>query len=82
MGFTRARRYANHRSGKKYAERDVGLPRRAREKLPDDPDPAKAEAAAIFYEVWQRAERDRTYSAWRKRQGAPRRKRTNGPTKA
>ena len=27
MGFTRARRYANHRSGKKYAARDVGRAR-------------------------------------------------------
>lgn len=70
MGFTRARRYANHRSGKKYAEHDVGRPRAARKKLPDAPDPEKAAAAAIFREAWQRAERDRVYAAWRKRQRA------------
>jgi len=68
MGFTRARRYANHRSGKKYAARDTGRSRAAREKLQGDPDPEKAAAAAIFHEAWQRAERDRTYAAWRRAQ--------------
>ena len=57
MGFTRARRYANHRSGRKF---DADHRANAR-----DPDPVKAAAAAVFYEVWQRAERDRTYRAWR-----------------
>lgn len=65
MGFTRARRYANHRTGKKYAARDVGQRRSARATLPPEPDSVKAEAAAIFYEIWQRAERDRVYAAWR-----------------
>jgi hypothetical protein len=68
MGFTRARRYANHRSGRKYAQRDVGMPRSARQTLPFEPDAQKAEAAAIFYEMFQRAERDRVYASWRKRQ--------------
>lgn len=68
MGFTRARRYANHRSGRKYAARDVGLPRRTRTTLPLEPDSAKADAAAIFHAAWQRAERDREYAAWRKQQ--------------
>lgn len=68
MGFTRARRYANHRSGKKYAARDVGRARAARQQLPVAADPEKAEAAKVFYAVWQRAERDRTYAAWRERQ--------------
>ena len=63
MGFTRARRYANHRSGRKYDEAN-------HTKKPLDPDPVKAESAAIFYDVWQRAERDRTYKAWRARQRA------------
>lgn len=53
MGFTRARRYANRRSGRKYGA------------APSPPDPIKAEAAAIFYERWQRAERDPRYRAWR-----------------
>lgn len=68
MGFTRARRYANRRSGTKYAARDVGRPRRARTLLPREPDPQKAESARIFHAAWQRAERDRVYAAWRKRQ--------------
>lgn len=67
MGFTRARRYANHRSGKKYAARDVGRARGARRKLAVSADPEKAASAAIFFEAWQRAERDRTYAAWRRR---------------
>lgn len=53
MGFTRARRYANRRSGVKY--RGPAAP----------PDPTKAISARIFYAAWQRAERDRTYRAWR-----------------
>lgn len=59
MGFTRARRYANRKSGRKYAE--------GRE-TPLDPDPIKAASAAIFHEAWQRLERDRVYCAWRERQ--------------
>lgn len=53
MGFTRSRRYANRRSGRKYSGRA------------SPPDPVKAESAAIFYRAWQRAERDRAYRAWR-----------------
>lgn len=64
MGFTRARRYANHRSGRKY-DAPGGRERRA---TPDDPDPVKAASASIFYEAWQRAERDRPYRAWREEQ--------------
>lgn len=63
MGFTRARRYANHRSGHKYADKA------AKKVAPIAADPVKAESAAIFYEVWQRAERDRKYRAWRKAAG-------------
>jgi hypothetical protein len=67
MGFTRARRYANRRSGRKYAARDVGTPRSARATLARDPDREKARAAAVFHAAWQRAERDRSYAAWRAR---------------
>lgn len=70
MGFTRARRYANHRTGRKYsplAGRSVVLKR--------DVDPEKAAAASVFYEVWQRAEHDRIYRAWRARQDLHRRRR-------
>lgn len=41
MGYTRARRYANHKGGRKYAPEDGSL-------LPFQNDPVKAEAAAIF----------------------------------
>ena len=69
MGFTRARRYANHKSGRKYAARDVGKARAQREKLPVEVDAEKAESAKIFYEAWQRLERDRTYAPWRRQHG-------------
>jgi hypothetical protein len=43
MGWTRARRYANHRGGRKY-DRKTGEP------LPRSEDAEKAAAAAVFYE--------------------------------
>ncbi len=53
MGFTRARRYANHRSGRK---RDAdGTP------LPLDPDSAKAEIATRFRVAWQAVAADAEY---------------------
>jgi hypothetical protein len=60
MGFTRARRYANHSSGRKYAESGAVLAR--------SEDSEKARSAAIFKSAWQRAEQDPTYSAWRDQQ--------------
>lgn len=45
MGYTRARRYANHRGGRKYASG-------TREVLPYAPDKTKAEAAQFFREKW------------------------------
>jgi hypothetical protein len=68
MGYTRSRRYANHKSGKKY---DGPVPddkkgqsgAHGREQLPRDEDSGKAESAAIFYEVWQKAKNDKTYQA-------------------
>ena len=53
MGWTRARRYANHASGRKYGP--------GRVKLPDAPDPEKARSAAIFRAVYERALANRTY---------------------
>lgn len=51
MGFTRARRYANYKGGKKYDQQnDYALLERG------TGDPEKAKAAAIFYERWQQAE--------------------------
>jgi hypothetical protein len=59
MGFTRARRYTNHRGGRKY-ERGTErlLPRTA-------PDPEKAAAAEIFRRQWERVRKDPAYLAAR-----------------
>ncbi len=54
MGYTRARRYANHKSGRKYAEG-------GKEILPREEDPVKAESAKLFYEKWQKAREDKKY---------------------
>lgn len=55
MGYTRSRRYANYKGGRKYAfktyeplERGTG-------------DPEKASSASIFYEKWQKAELNKKY---------------------
>lgn len=54
MGFTRARRYTNHRGGRTYDGDGTPLPRSA-------PDPGKAEAAAIFQAAWRAVADDPTY---------------------
>ncbi len=54
MGWTRARRYANHQGGRKYADDGVTV-------LPRGDDPVKAEAARIFYEVYRTAREDPDY---------------------
>jgi hypothetical protein len=66
MGYTRSRRYANHKSGKKY---DGPVPQdkkgqsgsHGREELPKIIDEVKAESAVIFYVVWQKAKNDKIY---------------------
>ncbi|WP_091168545.1 DUF4385 domain-containing protein [Mucilaginibacter gossypii] len=61
MGYTRARRYANYKGGKKYnAQRDYALLERG------TGDPEKAESAKIFYRRWKEAESDPVYSAMKK----------------
>lgn len=56
MGFTRARRYAKRKGGRKYANGSRRLlPLRAA------PDPVKAEAAKIFYAAWRSAATDPLY---------------------
>ncbi|MER3435664.1 MAG: DUF4385 domain-containing protein [Leptolyngbya sp. ERB_1_1] len=55
MGYTRSRRYANHKSGRKYGTDKTVLPR--------EEDPIKAESAKIFYEKWQLAKLDPDYLA-------------------
>jgi Domain of unknown function (DUF4385)/Protein of unknown function (DUF3253) len=57
MGWTRARRYANHQSGMKYA--DDGRVR------PRVPDPVKAKAAEVFRIAYDRARANRTYARLR-----------------
>ena len=59
MGWTRARRYANHPSGRKYGGR--------RRELPRVEDPTKAQAAAIFREVYERARDHPVYARLRAR---------------
>jgi hypothetical protein len=59
MGYTRSRRYANHKSGRKYAA-DGSV-------LPPAPDPDKAASAAAFREQWLRARADRTYQRLKRR---------------
>ena len=66
MGYTRARRYANHKSGKKYNgpvpdDKKGQSGAHGREQLPLDPDPVKAEAAAIFKEKWEKAKQNKKY---------------------
>jgi hypothetical protein len=60
MGYTRARRYANHRSGRKYAPG-------GRKPLPRSEDKAKAQAATFFHAKWKKAREDPLYLRLRKR---------------
>src|SRR6476469_5510173 len=61
MGYTRSRRYANHKSGKKYQTNPQKAGSEAEQKaarqegLPYEVDPVKAESAAIFKEKWVQA---------------------------
>lgn len=66
MGYTRSRRYANHKTGKKY-QGPVPLEHRGesgshgRKLLKLDPDEAKAICAQFFYEKWLLAREDEGY---------------------
>jgi len=71
MGFTRARRYANHPGGKKY---DGPVPQdkkgqsgaHGRAELPRGPeDPVKAESARIFKQAWDAVEQVEAYTVAR-----------------
>jgi hypothetical protein len=61
MGYTRSRRYANHKSGRKFAKNPQTAGSKAaqiaarKDILPNQPDPIKAESAAIFKEKWLQA---------------------------
>lgn len=61
MGYTRSRRYANHKSGRKYKSNPQKATDKAAEKearkevLPREEDPVKAQSAAIFKAKWEEA---------------------------
>ena len=68
MGFTRARRYANHPGGRKYdgpvpAENRGQSGAHGRDELPRGPeDPEKAESARIFKQAWDAVEKVKQYT--------------------
>ena len=58
MGYTRARRYANHPSGRKYTDRTKNeIKPQAEDALTSE----KAEAARVFYGYWKRASENEEY---------------------
>lgn len=67
MGYTRSRRYANHKSGKKYKKNPQKETTKEAEViarkniLPNEEDPVKAESAAIFKEKWIQAKTNEKY---------------------
>jgi hypothetical protein len=66
MGYTRSRRYANHRTGKKYAgavpESLRGISgAHGRAELPKEVDEEKAESARRFYAYYSRAKENEKY---------------------
>ncbi|MEO6590551.1 MAG: DUF4385 domain-containing protein [Pyrinomonadaceae bacterium] len=66
MGITRARRYANHPSGRKYkgavpSDKKGVSGAHGREELPKGLDQEKAESAKIFQEVYYKAKNDAVY---------------------
>jgi hypothetical protein len=68
MGYTRSRRYANYKGGRKY-DKDAGYAELER----GTGEEQKAKSAAIFYQKWKDAEADATYakmkSEWKIRLG-------------
>ena len=73
MGYTRSRRYANHKSGKKYRKNPQKEESKAAEKkarkeiLPLDVDPIKAKSAEIFKAKWEEAKNNSKYQQLLKR---------------
>lgn len=71
MGYTRSRRYANHRTGQKYdgpvpADQKGRSGAHGRDQLPRDEDPVKAESARIFYGKYLQAREDADYKRLKK----------------
>lgn len=67
MGYTRSRRYANHKSGKKYdgpvpADKKGVSGSHGRNMLEYDVDETKAESAAIFLGLLNKLKKDKVYS--------------------
>ena len=67
MGYTRSRRYANHKSGRKYktnpqkeSSKEAQLEAR-KDILPNEVDPIKAESAVIFEDKWMQAKTNEKY---------------------
>ena len=56
MGFTRARRYANHKSGRKYSSDGTVFPQEE-----DWKDSEKVQSAQIFFEYYSKAKDNATY---------------------
>jgi hypothetical protein len=67
MGFTRARRHANYRGGRKYDPEDK------HQLAKGTGEPQKAESARIFYEAWKKVEAKPAYAkqkaAWKAKYG-------------
>jgi hypothetical protein len=68
MGYTRSRRYANHKSGKKYKgpvpdDKKGQSGSHGRDELPREIDPVKARSAEIFKEKWDQAKHNDKYKS-------------------
>jgi hypothetical protein len=61
MGFTRARRYANYKDGKKY-DKENDYHQLERGTGEDE----KAKAAAVFFKLWKKAEANEQYAGKKK----------------
>lgn len=61
MGYTRARRYANYKGGKKY-DKEHGYEQLER----GTGETEKAQSASIFYERWKAAEANEQYATMKK----------------
>jgi Domain of unknown function (DUF4385) len=67
MGYTRSRRYANHKSGRKYAKNpqkessELAQKEARKDILPYEVDLIKAESAAIFKQKWLTAKTNEKY---------------------
>jgi len=60
MGFTRSRRYAHHKSGRKWDETRTAI-------LPNQFDEEKAKSAALFYKKYLQIRNDPFYTTAKKR---------------